>query len=483
MRPFKIEYDYDAVPTVKKFSQDNRRIRGLMGPFGCLAGDTLIITEEGLLPIADINRPMRVLSWSEKKGRYQLSLSGGSFPKGSDCLYRVTTKQGEFVAAGHHRVLCEGNKYQSVENLCAGQILSLCSEDHLQRFVSGEKILLPEDGPRFLEIIANWMGHYAGLARQYGQQLLTEADTAQVSFPLQVYAQRLLSPACPGAFWHMDGHEGQLPKHTHLSQHGGQKQTGGYSRHDEHHTRGGGVEVFWQPSLHILEFYQRYQLFLQNLIRHYKEKLSFLSFHSSSSSISDRAIISIKKESVKQIYWDMQVLDTNNYVSADGSIHHNSGKSSGCVMEIVRRSHSQNRNPNDGIRRSRWAIVRNTTKELKDTTIKTVKQWLPEHICGIWKESELNYFINIFDGVEIELMFRALDRPDQVKDLLSMELTAAWINEFREVPFQIFEAIDGRHGRYPSKKEGGCSWHGIIMDTNPPDESSQYYKYFEQGPN
>jgi hypothetical protein len=178
----------------------------------------------------------------------------------------------------------------------------------------------------------------------------------------------------------------------------------------------------------------------------------------------------------------MQVLDTNNYISADGTIHHNSGKSSGCVIDIIRRAHNQNMNPNDGIKRLRCAVVRNTSKELKDTTIKTVKQWLPDHICGIWKESDLNYYINIFDGVEIEMMFRALDRPDQVKDLLSMELTMAWINEFREVPFQIFEALDGRHGRFPSKKEGGCSWHGIIMDTNPPDESSLYYKYFETVP-
>lgn len=157
-----------------------------------------------------------------------------------------------------------------------------------------------------------------------------------------------------------------------------------------------------------------------------------------------------------------------------------SGKSSGCLMDIIRRSHEQNRNVRDGVRRSKWAVVRNTTKELQDTTIKTVKQWLPEGLAGVWKETNLTYYIDCFDGVELEMAFRALDREDQVRDLLSLELTGAWLNEYREIHKAIFEGIDGRIGRYPSVKEGGCKYHGIIMDTNPPDEGSYWYKYYEK---
>jgi hypothetical protein len=47
-----------------------------------------------------------------------------------------------------------------------------------------------------------------------------------------------------------------------------------------------------------------------------------------------------------------------------------SGKSSGCVMEIVKRGKQQAPGP-DGIRRSRWVVVRNTYQQLKDTTIMT----------------------------------------------------------------------------------------------------------------
>lgn len=155
-----------------------------------------------------------------------------------------------------------------------------------------------------------------------------------------------------------------------------------------------------------------------------------------------------------------------------------SGKSSGCMMEIVRKSHEQAPGQ-DGLRRSRWAIVRNTYPQLRDTTIKTVHDWFPPAVFGEWQEAKHNYQMSEFPGCHIELLFRALDRPDHVKNLLSLELTGCWINEAREVPKAIFDAIDGRVGRYPAVKDGGCTWDGILMDTNPPDEDSWWYKYFE----
>jgi len=157
-----------------------------------------------------------------------------------------------------------------------------------------------------------------------------------------------------------------------------------------------------------------------------------------------------------------------------------SGKSSGCVVEIVARSLAQTPSPLDGIKRSRWAIIRNTFPQLNDTTIRTVQQWLPPGLFGTYTQHNHLYKITRFDGTEIELMFRALDRPDHVKNLLSLELTGAWVNEAREVPWAIIEALQGRVGRYPAVRDGGCKWAGIIMDTNPPDIDSKWYKFFEE---
>lgn len=156
-----------------------------------------------------------------------------------------------------------------------------------------------------------------------------------------------------------------------------------------------------------------------------------------------------------------------------------SGKSSGCVIEIVRRAHQQSPGP-DGVRRSRWAVIRNTYQQLRDTTIKTFHEWLPPELFGNHLTTHKEYSVTGFPGVHIEVMFRALDRPDDIKNLLSLELTGAWVNEAREVPWSIIEALQGRVGRYPSRRAGGASWHGIIMDTNPPDDLSGWYRYFEE---
>ena len=156
-----------------------------------------------------------------------------------------------------------------------------------------------------------------------------------------------------------------------------------------------------------------------------------------------------------------------------------SGKSSGCVMEIVRRARIQRPGP-DGIRRSRYAVIRNTYPQLRDTTIKTVHDWFPPRVWGRYLKVEHDYYVTGIEGVELEILFRALDRPDHVQNLLSLELTGAWVNEAREVPKEIIDGLTGRVGRYPSMRDGGPSWSGIIMDTNPPDDDSWWYRMFEE---
>lgn len=147
-----------------------------------------------------------------------------------------------------------------------------------------------------------------------------------------------------------------------------------------------------------------------------------------------------------------------------------SSKSSGCVSEILRRSLLQ-RPWVDGVRRTRWAVIRNTYGQLRDTSRKTFDDWVPE-VLGAWREQEFTFVMNfpLPDGtrVESEVLFRALDRPQDVKKLLSLELTGAYINEAREVPKQIFDGLQGRVGRYPSRAKGGPSWFGVWADTNPP---------------
>ena len=156
-----------------------------------------------------------------------------------------------------------------------------------------------------------------------------------------------------------------------------------------------------------------------------------------------------------------------------------SGKSSGSVAELIRRGLAQQPGP-DGIRRSRWLVIRNTFGQLEDSTIRTTTMWLPPMHFGKYNSSDHNYTIKAFANTEIELWFRALDRPDHVRNLLSVEVTGAWVNEAREVPWAIIEALDGRIGQFPPKAQGGPTWYGMWLDTNPPDTDSKWYKFFEE---
>ena len=66
----------------------------------------------------------------------------------------------------------------------------------------------------------------------------------------------------------------------------------------------------------------------------------------------------------------------------------------------------------------------------------------------------------------MEVIFISLDRPDDVKKLLGMELTWAWVNEGRELEKEIIDALTWRVGRFPAQRDGGCIDPQIFIDTN-----------------
>jgi hypothetical protein len=169
-----------------------------------------------------------------------------------------------------------------------------------------------------------------------------------------------------------------------------------------------------------------------------------------------------------------------------------SGKSVGCIADLLMLANEQQPTI-DGrnIRFTKWCIFRNTYRELIDTTLQTFHQWIPQS-SGIWQAGNMKFILsyplqdNTF--VHTEFLFRALDRPSDVKKLLSLEITGAFGNEAREFPKQIIDMIQGRCGRYPKTIKDpitletlyGPTWHGLIMDTNPPDSDHWWYKLFEE---
>ncbi len=159
-----------------------------------------------------------------------------------------------------------------------------------------------------------------------------------------------------------------------------------------------------------------------------------------------------------------------------------SGKTTTAITEIVRRACEMpvwtcNR------RRSRWAVVRNTSGELQTTTLASWLAWFGD-LGDIHKRQKpiMNYEHTFNDGkgiVELELIFIALDRPEDVRKIKSLELTGCYLNELSEIPQEALAHMTGRVNRYPSK--AFCSapyWSGIIADSNPIETDHWMYKKF-----
>jgi len=156
-----------------------------------------------------------------------------------------------------------------------------------------------------------------------------------------------------------------------------------------------------------------------------------------------------------------------------------SGKSTVCIQKMFQAACLQAPDRR-GVRRSRWAVVRNSYPDLQETTIKTWLEWFPEDLYGPMRRSRPFQHVICVQGepvggkptfVEMEVVFLALDDENDVKKLLSMEFTGAWINEAREIIKPLIDAVIGRTGRFPSKRDGGHTWSGCFMDTNAPAEN------------
>lgn len=181
-----------------------------------------------------------------------------------------------------------------------------------------------------------------------------------------------------------------------------------------------------------------------------------------------------------------------------------SGKSVACCMEIMLRAIQQPPGP-DGIRRSRIAIVRDTYKNLKDTTLQTWLAWFPEgsvsHVnwtppinvqVGIelpslvpGSDGKKRYGIPLGDGTIVELELKCLGLENGVKameDLKSLELTGAWVNECQAIRLPLINQLIQRVGRYPGGNDDPekKSVSYVIMDTNPPNIGNWYHELAEK---
>ena len=149
-----------------------------------------------------------------------------------------------------------------------------------------------------------------------------------------------------------------------------------------------------------------------------------------------------------------------------------SGKTQGHIAEVLDLVDSQKLN-RDNVRRSRWAVVRNTAVDLQNTTIKDWRELvdplqLGRFVGGANAHQQIRYQ-RPGDGtiVQSEIMFLAYEHLDTRK-IRGLQLTGIWFNEMKELSIDVVMLLLSRLGRFPSRASLGDYWQGAIGDCNAP---------------
>ena len=175
--------------------------------------------------------------------------------------------------------------------------------------------------------------------------------------------------------------------------------------------------------------------------------------------------------------------DKNRFLFVRGPV--GSGKSVGCIMALF--LNAMNQAPDkDGVRRTRFAVLRSTYPALKTTVVKSWESWFGG-LLKITYDIPIKGYLEMPhpDGqtkIVMEVVFIALDRAEEVSKLQSLELTGAHFNEAAEMPKEVFQMMKSRINRYPASKDGGATHAFIICDYNSPDSEHWLYYLEEEKP-
>lgn len=151
--------------------------------------------------------------------------------------------------------------------------------------------------------------------------------------------------------------------------------------------------------------------------------------------------------------------DLNRFIYCRGPV--GSGKSSGCIMHCFLNAMKQ-KPEHDLVRRSKYAVLRASYPALKSTVIESWKEWFGSLIKIVY-DTPIRGLIKLphpdgITSIEMNLIFIALDRVEDVNKLQSLQATAAHVNEAAEIEPGVISVLKTRISRYPAKKEVDKNW-------------------------
>ena len=162
-----------------------------------------------------------------------------------------------------------------------------------------------------------------------------------------------------------------------------------------------------------------------------------------------------------------------------------SSKSVTCCMEMFSKAMAETPGP-DGVRKTRWLVVRSTFPELKTTTIKTFMEWFGD-MGTLTFDSPIRYscILPLADGTTLdwEVWFKPIDGSQESLDSLrSLEITGAFLNEAHEFAPEVYDLLRGRIGRFRPHKEQDPAWTGLLLDSNYGSNASPLRDYVVNTP-
>lgn len=166
-----------------------------------------------------------------------------------------------------------------------------------------------------------------------------------------------------------------------------------------------------------------------------------------------------------------------------------SGKSVGCCIELLSIALRQEPTP-EGIRPTKFGIIRSTYGELERTTLETLRQWLPPQYTKITRSKPIVVHTrlplpdNTIADIRFELI--AIESPFDLGKLDSYEATAIWLNEMTGLPAEVVGKAGERVGRYPPANmwNDGASHitsYCVIGDYNYPPKDHWLVPYLHEG--
>jgi len=147
-------------------------------------------------------------------------------------------------------------------------------------------------------------------------------------------------------------------------------------------------------------------------------------------------------------------------------------------------------------RKSRILVARNTTVELKASTIPDWREIFTDdigkYVGSPTPKQSIKFIVpeKVENGevvapeftVLCDVLFMGFDEPGQIKTAKGLQLTYLWIDEIRYMPRDIVKALAGRTGRYPKRADVGGYYRCTIGTTNPYPEDSWLYELEKKTP-